>query len=156
MKWLLQFYPINLWRPVRNPCHCDWHCSSTAVGLSALEYLLLFDGHAALFHQGGFTFVVGGLMWQSCLGRMMVFDSRQTNGCRRSSRRARPLVMTRLWMRSAGVCRQALHPSQARTKHDAYRGGNVSSIFVDEGCSVTKPDKQSLLFLFVSIFFNII
>lgn len=65
---------------------------------------------------------------------------RRANGCRRSSQSAEPLVMMRWWMRSAGVCRQALHPSQARTKHKAYTGWNVSSILVDEGCVLTKQD----------------
>lgn len=84
-----------------------------------------------------------------CSGRVDVTElslendgvwQQRANGCRRSSRSAVPLVMMRWWMRTAGVCCQALHPSQARTKHKAYRGWNVSSILVDEGCVLTKQD----------------
>lgn len=84
-----------------------------------------------------------------CSGRVDVTElslendgvwQQRANRCRRSSRSAVPLVMMRWWMRTAGVRRQALHPSQARTKHKAYRGWNVSSILVDEGCVLTKQD----------------
>lgn len=92
------------------------------------------------------SFIKVGLF---CSGRVDVTElslendgvwQQQANGCRRSSQSAKPLVMMWWWMRTAGVCRQALHPSQARTKHKAYRRWNVSSILVDEGCGFTKQD----------------
>lgn len=92
------------------------------------------------------SFIKVGLF---CSGRVDVTElslendgvwQQQANGCWRSSQSAKPLVMMWWWMRTAGVCRQALHPSQARTKHKAYRGWNVSSILVDEGCGFTKQD----------------
>lgn len=45
----------------------------------------------------------------------------QANKCRRSSELANPLVMMWWWMRSAGVCRLALHPSHVRTKHGGMK-----------------------------------
>lgn len=92
------------------------------------------------------SFTVVGLF---CSGRDDVTElslendgvwQQRANRYRRSSQSAEPLVMMRWWMRTAGVCRQALHPSQAWTKHKAYRGWNVSSILVDEGCILTKQD----------------
>lgn len=84
-------------------------------------------------------FAVGGLIWQSCHRENDAIWQQQANRCRGSSQCARPLVMM-IWRRTAGVCHQALHPSQARTKHKAHMRWNVSSILVDEWCVRTKQD----------------
>lgn len=122
---------------------CDTHATvtecSTPAGVSSSLFVLLWWTRNSLSSMVG-LFCGGSVdVTELSLENDGVWQQ-QANGCRRSSQSAKPLVTMWWWMRTAGVCRQALHPSQARTKHKAYRGWNVSSILVDEGCGFTKQD----------------
>lgn len=97
---------------------CHWECS-TPAGVSSSVFVVFWWTRSSLSSRWVY-FAVGGSMWLSSENDG-VWQQR-ANGCRRSSQSAKPLVMMWWWMRTAGVCRQALHPSQARTKHKAYRG----------------------------------
>lgn len=83
-------------------CHSNWECSA-AAGVSSSVFVCFWWTRGSLSSRWVY-FVVGGLMWQSCLWRMMVFDSSRLTDVGDHLSLPSPLVMMWWWIRTAGVC----------------------------------------------------